>query len=92
METIQIKKYERPIFLLFCLVKSIILCIFVSQRSRNKQKGYTTMMKALKLWVLAATIVCGNMMLNSCSNEDETTPSDKPYTGVPLVILDTDIA
>ncbi len=92
MKTTQIKKYERPIFLLFCLVKSIILCIFVSQRSRNKQKGYTTMMKALKLWVLAATIVCGNMMLNSCSNEDETTPSDKPYTGVPLVILDTDIA
>lgn len=43
-------------------------------------------------WVFAATLVCGNMVLTSCSDEDETATQDKAYTGVPLVILDTDIA
>ena len=48
-------------------------------------------MNKLILWVLAVTLVCGYMVLSSCSNEDEPSAPDKAYTGVPLVILDTDI-
>ena len=49
-------------------------------------------------WVLATTrplvltiAFCGNMVLTSCSNKDEPATQDKAYTGVTLVILDTDI-
>ena len=37
--------------------------------------------------VLAATI-CGSMLLMSCNKNDDL---QEEYTGVPLVILDTDI-
>ena len=43
-------------------------------------------------WVLAATLVCGMVVLTSCSDEDERATRDDAYTGVPLVILDADIA
>ena len=36
--------------------------------------------------VLAATVVCGSMLMMSCKKDDI-----QPYSGVPLVILDTDI-
>ena len=42
-------------------------------------------------WVLAATIICGSMALTSCSKENEPEIQDNAYTGVPIVILDTDI-
>jgi inosine-uridine nucleoside N-ribohydrolase len=41
--------------------------------------------------VLAATLICGIMVLTSCSKEDEPETPDNAYTGVPLVIFDTDI-
>ena len=57
-------------------------------------------MKKLMQWVMAATrplvltmVFCSNMVLTSCSDKDETATQiqDKAYTGVPLVIFDTDI-
>lgn len=42
-------------------------------------------------WVLAATLICGIMVLNSCSKEEKPDTQDHAYTGVPLVIFDTDI-
>ena len=48
-------------------------------------------MKKMMLWVLAAILISGNMVLTSCSNEDVPVIQDKAYTGVPLVILDADI-
>ena len=41
--------------------------------------------------VLAATIVCGAMLLMSCCKNDNPPEQQNEYTGVPLVILDTDI-
>ena len=43
-----------------------------------------------KNWVLAATLICGASVLTSCSNDDNP-PEPQEYSGVPLVILDTDI-
>ena len=43
-------------------------------------------------WMCAVTLLCGNIVLISCSNKDEIATQDKTYTGVPLVILDADIA
>ena len=44
-------------------------------------------------WVLAATFICGASVFTLCSSNDEddsvTPPED--YTGIPLVIFDTDI-
>ena len=48
-------------------------------------------MSKLMKWVLAATLICGIMVLTSCSKEDEPGTQDNTYTGVPLVIFDTDI-
>ncbi len=62
-------------------------------------------MKQLMQWVLSVTrplvltmgslvltmAFCGNMVLTSCSNKDVPVPHDKEYTGLPLVIFDTDI-
>ncbi len=42
-------------------------------------------------WVLSATLICGFLMLTSCSKEDDPATPDNVYTGVPLVIFDTDI-
>ena len=42
-------------------------------------------------WVLAAILICGNMLLTSCSKEDEPETQENTYTGVPIVIFDTDI-
>ena len=48
-------------------------------------------MKKLFQWVMAAIVVCGAGLLAFCSDKDE--PSEpRAYSGVPLVILDTDIA
>jgi len=48
-------------------------------------------MKKIMIWAMAATVICGASLFTSCSNNDEPVgPID--YTGVPLVILDTDIA
>ena len=41
--------------------------------------------------IAAILTICGNVMLTSCSNDDDMLTPDKEYTGVPLVILDTDI-
>ena len=49
------------------------------------------MMSKLMKWVLAATLICGSVVLTSCSNEDDPQTQDNQYTGVPLVIFDTDI-
>ena len=42
-------------------------------------------------WMCAVTLLCGNIVLTSCSNKDDIAIQDNVYTGVPLVILDTDI-
>lgn len=48
-------------------------------------------MKKLFLMLAVILTICGTSMLSSCSNDDEPVePSD--YTGIPLIILDTDIA
>ena len=48
-------------------------------------------MDKIKNWVLAA-LVCGATVLTSCSNDDVPVVSpEEEYTGVPLIILDTDI-
>ena len=54
-------------------------------------------MKKISDWALAAArplvltmVFCGTMVLMSCSN-DENPPEPQEYSGVPLVILDTDI-
>ena len=49
-------------------------------------------MKKWMQWVLTVALICGNMVQVSCSSEDEPAEQDKAYKGVPLVILDTDIA
>ena len=44
-------------------------------------------------WVFVATLVCGASVMTACSS-DEDNPAEgggQEYTGVPLVILDTDI-
>ena len=50
-------------------------------------------MRRILNWVFFFTLVCSNMVLTSCSDKDETATQiqDKAYTGVPLVIFDTDI-
>ena len=48
------------------------------------------MVKQLKLWLIAAILICGTSVLTSCSNDDDQSEPQE-YTGVPLVILDTDI-
>ena len=44
-------------------------------------------------WVFAAILtICGTSVFTSCSsNDDDNTDAAQEYTGVPLVILDTDI-
>ena len=47
-----------------------------------------------RYWVLAAILLCGACVFTSCtlSNEDSGTPSEEEaYTGIPLVIFDTDL-
>ena len=40
----------------------------------------------------AILVICGLAVLTSCSREDDPVESDRQeYTGVPLVILDTDL-
>ena len=50
-------------------------------------------MKKKYLWMMAAILVCGMMTaLTSCSNDDDAVePEQQVYSGVPLVIFDTDI-
>ena len=49
-------------------------------------------MKQKKLWMLAAIlIICGLAVLTSCSNDDAPAGQQDEYTGVPLIIFDTDI-
>ena len=48
-------------------------------------------MRKLMKWVLAATLICGFLMLTSCSKEDVPEAQDDVYTGIPIVIFDTDI-
>ena len=43
-------------------------------------------------WVMAAALICSAMTMTSCSSKDNPEePGGGEYTGVPLVILDTDI-
>ena len=43
-------------------------------------------------WLMAVTLVCSAMiLLTSCSNDDNPAEQPYEYTGVPLIILDTDI-
>ena len=44
-------------------------------------------MSKLMKWVLAAILICGNMLLSSCSKENKPETQDNAYTGVPLVIF-----
>lgn len=49
-------------------------------------------MKRMVYRVIAATLVCSAMiLLTSCSNDDNPTVQPYEYTGVPLIIMDTDI-
>ena len=50
-------------------------------------------MNMTKLWVLAAILtICGATVLTSCSNDDDPmVPPTEEYTGLPLIIYDTDI-
>ena len=49
-------------------------------------------MQKIMNWVLATIlIICGASVLTSCSNDDDPTGQPQEYSGVPLVILDTDI-
>ena len=47
----------------------------------ERKEGYPNMMKTMKLWVLAATLICGlSSTLASCSNDNVETPaSPKEY-------------
>lgn len=46
-----------------------------------------------KTWIFAAILtLCGTMLLASCADDDSyADEGEKPYTGLPLVIFDTDI-
>ena len=49
-------------------------------------------MKPIKLWMIAAILtLCGTIGLTSCSNDDNSAGQQDEYSGVPLIILDTDI-
>ena len=51
-------------------------------------------MKNIYLWMLAAVMVCSLSLLTSCTadyNDNPVQPDPGEYTGVPLVILDTDL-
>ena len=49
-------------------------------------------MKIFFQWVMAATLVCGASVFTACSSDSVDNPAAaQEYTGVPLVILDTDI-
>ena len=48
-------------------------------------------MSKLMKWVLAAILICGNMVLTSCSKEEKPEAQDNAYMGMPIVIFDTDI-
>ena len=51
-------------------------------------------MKNIVQWMLAAILICGSAIFTSCTteNDDNPVPPEQPeYSGVPLVILDTDI-
>ncbi|MBO7539884.1 MAG: hypothetical protein J6T44_11435 [Prevotella sp.] len=47
-------------------------------------------MKKIIQWMMAAILICGASMLTSCSIDDEPV-EPIGYTGVPLIIYDTDI-
>ena len=50
------------------------------------------MQKKFFYWLKAAILVCGAMTaLTSCSNDDNAEEQEQAYTGVPLVIYDTDL-
>ena len=55
-------------------------------------RSTSAMLNNLK-WVFAAILtICGTSVFTSCSsNDDDNTDAAQEYTGVPLVILDTDI-
>ena len=43
-------------------------------------------------WVMFAALICGtNIFLSSCSKDDDNSGGEHGYTGIPLIILDTDI-
>ena len=50
-------------------------------------------MQKMMHWLLAAILVCGASVFTACSSNDDNPPerSGQEYTGVPLIILDTDI-
>ena len=50
-------------------------------------------MNKIKKWMLAAILtICGTITpLTSCSNDDNQKGQQHEYTGVPLIIIDTDI-
>ena len=49
-------------------------------------------MRQKKLWMIAAILtLCSTIGLTSCSNSDDPAGQQDEYTGVPLIILDTDI-
>lgn len=50
------------------------------------------MIRHLKIWLTIAVMTITCQMLASWSDENEPTTQDETYRGVPLVILDTDIA
>ena len=51
-------------------------------------------MKRSTLWMMAAILICGSLVLSSCTGDNydnPVQPEPAEYKGVPLVILDTDI-
>ena len=47
--------------------------------------------KTILMWMMALILICGTSVFTSCKSDDDNPPSEQDYTGVPLVILDTDI-
>ena len=63
----------------------------VTNKTKNNIKTLT-MMQRTKLWKLAAILVCSAMTaLTSCSNDNDSARHQEEYSGVPLIIFDTDI-
>ena len=47
--------------------------------------------KTILMRMMVFILICGTSVFTSCKSDDDNPPSEQDYTGVPLVILDTDI-
>ena len=47
--------------------------------------------KTILMRMMVFILICGTSVFTSGKSDDDNPPSEQDYTGVPLVILDTDI-